>query len=585
MSAFGKSSSFGNGGAIKEFIPSSSLQNLKAKSGSSSDLNAIPTLERVTSDLKVTKEWIPPSLQQQSQQQMQASTNPTLNQHMTGEYGGEEWNQTSSYEDDGAALGHGDVDELNVNWADSVTTMPAPPRRTLQTQGIPEPIRQHFQSLDQAALRQMEPNDERYKDMPNRFHSAFALDDVYAQSQRGTGGSYGYPSAVYKCIDRTDSQIYALRRVDNARINPNTAAIAKAVLTKWGEIRHPAICTLYNISTERGAIFFLHAYHPAAQTLRQRYIDQRGALLTESLLWRLIVQLMSAVHMLHIRGIPLRNISVSHVLLTSGTMARFSGVGIVDVLEADSRKSVPDLLQEDLVKFGFLILSLATRSLINAKNAEQAMQMLQRSYSSDLRQLVGVLLQGNTTVVQLNHMLAPRMQDELDYSLAAADALHSHLRLEYENGRLLRLLLKLNMVTERPDFAHSPQWSETGDRYVLKLFRDYIFHQNSPEGLPVLDAGHMISSLNKLDCGDMEKILLSSRDNKDILVVSFADVRRCLEAASAELSEMSARGGTGTQISAPSNQVPQYSMQQMQMPPQLQSKAYAAPQGGPRRVG
>lgn len=71
------------------------------------------------------------------------------------------------------------------------------------------------------------------------------------------------------------------------------------------------------------------------------------------------------------------------------------------------------------------------------------------------------------------------------------------------------------------------QWSETGDQYVLKLFRDYVFHQvNAEDGSPVLDAGHVLTALNKLDTGSPEEILLSSRDGKDLLVVTYADVQR-----------------------------------------------------------
>lgn len=311
---------------------------------------------------------------------------------------------------------------------------------------------------------------------------------------------------------------------------------------RWCDMRHPAICTLYSISPERGGLFFLHAYHPAAQTLRQRFIDLRGALLAESLMWRLLVQLVSGVHYAHVRGIPVRNISISHVLLTSSTMARISGVGIVDVLEADSRKNASDLMQEDMVKLGYTLLSLASRTSCTSKNAEQAAQILQKSYSHDLYSAINVLLQGKTNTTQFIRAISEKVQDELDSSFAATDALHSHLRSEYENGRMMRLMLKLNLVTERPEFASAPQWSETGDRYVLKLFRDYVYHQNNEDGKPVLDAGHMISALNKLDCGDSEQILLSSRNNKDLLVVSFADVRRCLESAVDELTHMSAHG-------------------------------------------
>jgi Pan3 Pseudokinase domain len=54
---------------------------------------------------------------------------------------------------------------------------------------------------------------------------------------------------------------------------------------------------------------------------------------------------------------------------------------------------------------------------------------------------------------------------------------NSHLHNEYDNGRVLRLLLKLNAVNERPEHHGSATWSETGDRYLLMLFRDYCFHQ------------------------------------------------------------------------------------------------------------
>ena len=38
----------------------------------------------------------------------------------------------------------------------------------------------------------------------------------------------------------------------------------------------------------------------------------------------------------------------------------------------------------------------------------------------------------------------------------------------------------------------------------------------------MVDWGHIISSLNKLDAGSDEKILLMSRDEKNLLVVTFA---------------------------------------------------------------
>lgn len=54
------------------------------------------------------------------------------------------------------------------------------------------------------------------------------------------------------------------------------------------------------------------------------------------------------------------------------------------------------------------------------------------------------------------------------------------------------------IVTPPARFDGDPQWSETGDRYLLKLFRDYLFHQVLPSGAPWVDLAHIVQSLNKV---------------------------------------------------------------------------------------
>merc|ERR1712072_551669 len=102
---------------------------------------------------------------------------------------------------------------------------------------------------------------------------------------------------------------------------------------------------------------------------------------------------------------------------------------------------------------------------------------------------------------------------------------------ELENGRLFRLIVKLGFVNERPEFLRDHAWSETGDRYILKLFRDYVFHQVDEEGRPVMEWAHVVETLNKLDIGSDEQIMLVSRNEADLLVVSYRDLRECLEKA------------------------------------------------------
>lgn len=424
------------------------------------------------------------------------------------------------------------TEEDGFDWAMGANTLPAPPKRTLQAIGIPEPIRQHFQALDLEALRQMSPDDERYKELPSVYHSAYPLDDPHVP--RGAGGSFGYPSSVYKVVSREDAQMYALRRFDNVK---TTASIVKNALERWRSIRHPSIVSLYNILLHHHrTLFFAHAYHPSARTLKQRFIDQQGGLLNEGLIWRFIAQLLAGIRAVHSRNLACRVIDPMHILITSGMRVRISCLGVPDVLEFESQRSPQDLQRDDLFALGRVILSLGTRSYVTPQNLAQATAFFSSTYSQELQNLVAALCKKpSLTVAEVIQSVSVHIMDELDMSMASTDALHGHLSNEYQNGRLLRLLFKLGTINERPSHGIDTQWSETGDRYILKLFRDYVFHQVLDDGSPVLDFGHIVSALNKLDIGDDERVLLTSRDDKSMLAASYADIKRCMEQAFQEL--------------------------------------------------
>lgn len=51
-------------------------------------------------------------------------------------------------------------------------------------------------------------------------------------------------------------------------------------------------------------------------------------------------------------------------------------------------------------------------------------------------------------------------------------------------------------------------WSETGDRYMLKLFRDYLFHSVTEDGRPWIDQAHLAHCLNQLDGGTGAKVMV-----------------------------------------------------------------------------
>lgn len=85
--------------------------------------------------------------------------------------------------------------------------------------------------------------------------------------------------------------------------------------------------------------------------------------------------------------------------------------------------------------------------------------------------------------------------------------------------------------TPRLRFGRSHRWSETGDRYIIKLFRDYVFHQVDENLDPIVNLTHVLTRLNKLDAGSDEKIMLMARDEQSCLVVSYKDVKAYIEGA------------------------------------------------------
>lgn len=74
----------------------------------------------------------------------------------------------------------------------------------------------------------------------------------------------------------------------------------------------------------------------------------------------------------------------------------------------------------------------------------------------------------------------------------------------------LYLLLYADMYSIQMGMA----WSETGDRFLLKLFREYLFHQVTESGKPWIDMAHIITCLNKvflhclnIDCRDRSSVI------------------------------------------------------------------------------
>lgn len=259
----------------------------------------------------------------------------------------------------------------------------------------------------------------------------------------------------------------------------------------------------------------------------------------ERVLWSYVVQIASALKCVHNSGLAMRTIDVNRVLVTGKNRVRLGGAGVLDCLTWDGGQAIPAHQQDDLLAFGKLIIALACGSTQAVHNLPKSVDHISRMYSPDLKNVVLYLLSKpgpRKTIEEVLALMGPRVVDELNSSLVAEDTLEHELMRELENGRLVRLLTKFGFINERPEFDHDPRWAETGDRYLIKLFRDYVFHQVDETGRPVTDLSHVLTALNKLDAGIDEKIMLVSRDEQSCLIVSYREIKNCIESAFADLS-------------------------------------------------
>ncbi|KAK1121463.1 hypothetical protein K0M31_010264 [Melipona bicolor] len=448
-----------------------------------------------------------------------------------------------------------------------------PPPQATPSFFISESLRMDI--LQKNALTLAQPDVVRFPDLPNEvdnYHELCPLEPIHKPAST----MLGYQTSTYKATSIKSGTRYCLRRIHDFRL-ANTKCMV--LVDMWKRLSHTNLVQLREVFTTKAfgdhSMVFVYDYHPASETLLTKHFSatelngytdpfssdpnaprpyshtkntilrqQHSSMLPESVIWSYIIQLTAALRVIHAAGLSYRCLDPTKVLLTSRTRLRLSCVAIPDVVTFDGNTAnplslIPHYQQEDLIALGKLVLALACRSLlaVHRDNMQASLELVARSYSTDLRNLILYLLSNQTrrSVTDLMPMIGARFYTQLDAAQLRSDVLENEIAKELENGRLFKLLVKLATINERPELNMEPTWAETGDRYMLKLFRDYVFHQVAADGRPWLDMAHVVSCLNKLDSGSQDKICLMSRDEQTVLVVSYAELRQCLETSFGEL--------------------------------------------------
>lgn len=424
---------------------------------------------------------------------------------------------------------------------------------------MPDDLREDLQKKSHAAL-QVIPSAIQLEN----YHSLVPLDKLDTPHRKNTS-IFGWTSWLFKAFSTKNGRIYCLRRVQDFRLGDREATQAIETIKKWKQINNGNVVFVHDAFTTSAfgdrSLVFAQDYFPLAQTLVEVHLTQpqkdhryRGPVtipkIPENVIWSYVVQIANALRAIHSRDLAARCLDPSKIIITDKNRIRLTACAILDVVQFQAHRSTKELQQEDFIQLGRLILCLANGKLPNQLvDLEAEMAAVARRYQSGpkgesaLRDLVSWLLvsPGVKSAEQLITGMPHHMVECFDKNLQHTDTLTSELQRELENGRLVRLLMKLGMINERQEYENDPGWSENGDRYTLKLFRDYVFHRVDEHGRPVFDIGHMLSCLNKLDGGSTERVRLTSRNNDIDFIITYAELKKQLNGAFADLMKHNRR--------------------------------------------
>lgn len=419
---------------------------------------------------------------------------------------------------------------------------------------ISETMREDMQKQSEATWQVMPGSQLPQLD---NYHSLVALDTTH----RKNAGIFGYPSWVYKAISTKNGKFCCLRRLEGFRLT-NEQAIRS--VKEWKRINSPYVVGIHDAFTTRAfgdsSLVIVQDYHPLSKTLAEVHLIpsvphgsnriQPKPPITEAVLWGYITQIATALKSIHSNNLAARCLDVSKIILTDKNRIRLNACAILDVTQFDVKRPMEELQQEDLLHFGRTLLCLATNTLPSQMtNMNAAIEQMSRSYSTEIKDTIVWLL---TPAQPPAH---PKSIDEFSQGIAThimttmaqvahkEDTYHSELFRELENSRLLRLMMKLGTINERPEYDNDRAWSENGERYMLKLFRDYVFHQVDGNGNPVIDPGHIIRCLNKLDAGSEDNICLTSRDEQTSIIVSYKELKKHVLGAFGDLLKATSKTG------------------------------------------
>ncbi|GCF00156.1 PAB-dependent poly(A)-specific ribonuclease subunit 3 [Zygosaccharomyces mellis] len=404
-----------------------------------------------------------------------------------------------------------------------------PNERMVQDLFIPNELREQLVKRNLASL-QIFPLGGA---IPSVVQDYFGLVPLDFNKNSGKKDSFmGHKNSLYKVFSNVDGKVYLLRRI-HLVANLEPSYISKT-FHAWNNVDCNNVVKLVDLflTTQFGdsSLCAVYDFYPMANSLYEdHFVNFPLKPITQEYLWSYLVQLCNALNAVHSQGLVVDILDLHKVIVTgSPGRIKIADCGPLDVLKAGKMRDITAEQQESFVKLGKLLIELATK--LGPEGGAQTESVDNLVVDERFKDVLKYLVSDKPkSVTELTFMFHSKIFSVIDSSLAYAEYTEGVLSKELENGRLFRLICKLNFIYGRMEQRIDVNWSESGEKFPILLFYDYVFHQVDASGKNIMDLTHVLRCLNKLDAGVGEKVALVTPDEMNCIIVSYKELRDLID--------------------------------------------------------
>ncbi len=208
----------------------------------------------------------------------------------------------------------------------------------------------------------------------------------------------------------------------------------------------------------------------------------------------IVIQILSCMKAIHLKKLYFGGCLHPHkIFYSKENLIKIGGIGIGAILYDES---VDVMQQNDIIQFGYMLLEVMTKSIPFIETVPELLDKIEQEWLKSI--IYKCITKTFDDINELLLIVSPFMFQSINLLATKIDVQQKQINKYNENDRITHLLYKLGSINERCEYSNAANWSEIGGNYLLKLFRDFLFHQVDEKNKPVSDIYHLTYHLNKV---------------------------------------------------------------------------------------